>query len=212
MVTVVIALTRATLYLPQSRYIQTALEAALRCRKLSAEGAPVGRKSTPGGARARGRQCASRPAPATAVTLVCAPMRTADGSGRSLTLGDTPCIVHTDPGLATALDRAELQRARAEQRCMAAEDDRSALYLSLLLQRERAARWKATARRALARMAVSEQARGEAEQRHDLLLLQALGRQGKAGEVRALRRNADTATPNLLLDDPAELPGWGLPH
>jgi hypothetical protein len=32
-VTVVIALTRATLYLPQSRYIQTALEAALRCRK-----------------------------------------------------------------------------------------------------------------------------------------------------------------------------------
>jgi hypothetical protein len=95
---------------------------------------------------------------------------------------------------------------------MAAEDDRSALYVSLLLQRERAARWKATARRALARMAVSEQARGEAEQRHDLLLLQALGRQGKAGEVPALGQNADTAPPNLLLDDPAELPGWGLPH
>ena len=147
-------------------------------------------------------------------------MRTADGSGRSLTLGDTPCIVHTEPVLAIALDRAELQRARAEQRCMAAEDDRSALYLSLLLQRERAASWKATARRALARMAVSEQARGEAEQRHDLLLLQALGRQGKAGEVpalwqhdcQALRRHADTAPPILLLDDPAELPGWGLPH
>ena len=92
---------------------------------------------------------------------------------------------------------------------MAAEDERAALCQQLQEARDSAARWESTARRLVARMAASEQARCAVEHQRDLLLLQA--RSQTLSERCVSDAQEEAAPPEALLDDPADLPGWGLP-
>ena len=121
---------------------------------------------------------------------------------------------HTDSheaALRDALHAAEEQRVRAERSCMAAEDERAALCQQLQVARHSAAHWEATARRLVARMAASEQARCAVEHQRDLLLLQARAVAGGAERCGGETTQEEPRPPEALLDDPADLPGWGLP-
>ena len=117
-----------------------------------------------------------------------------------------------EAALRDALHAAEEQRVRAERSCMAAEDDRAALCQQLLEARAEAARWEATARRLVTRMAASEQARCAVEHQRDLLLLQARGAAAGLSERVFGHAGLEEARPSeALLDDPADMQGWGLP-
>jgi hypothetical protein len=113
-----------------------------------------------------------------------------------------------EAALRDALHAAEEQRVRAERSCMAAEDDRAALCQQLHEARAEATRWEATARRLVTRMAASEQARCAVEHQRDLLLLQA---RGAAAGLSERCGQEEARFSEALLDDPADLPGWGLP-